>query len=88
MLWPVVKTVAKKESGLAAKVGFARLSKTVYNVASDNDIVVVFKGITKMGELDLRWNTEKKPGIFIAKADLDKISIRDGDAVCLVLIKK
>ena len=88
MLWPVVKTLAKKESGLAAKVGFARLSKKVYNLDSENNIVAVFKGITKMGELNLRWNTEKKPGIFIAKADLDKINIRDGDAVCLVLIKK
>ena len=88
MLWPVVKALAKKESGLAAKVGFARLSKTVYNVAPDNNIVAVFKGTTKMGELNLRWSTENKPGIFIAKADLDKINIKDGDAVSLVLNKK
>ena len=88
MIWPVVKTVAKKEYGLAAKAGFARLSKTVYNVAPDNNIVVVFKGATKMGELNLKWNTENKPGIFIAKADLDKINIRDRDEVSLVISKK
>jgi hypothetical protein len=88
MIWPVVKTVAKKEYGLATKVGFARLSKTVYNVAPDNNIVAVFKGATKMGELNLKWNTENKPGIFIAKADMDKINIRDGDEVSLVISKK
>jgi len=88
MLRPVVKTVAKKESGLAAKVGSARLSKVVYNTSPDSNMVTIIKGTTKMGDLNLSWTTENKPGILIAKADLDKFNIKDGDTISLVLNKK
>ncbi|MGO9380282.1 MAG: hypothetical protein ACLPN1_16515 [Dissulfurispiraceae bacterium] len=88
MLRPVVRTFAKKESGLAAKVGSARLSKLVYKDAQDSNLVTVFKGTTGMGELKLSWNTENKPAILITKADLDKLNIKDGDILSLVLNKK
>lgn len=88
MLRPVIKTFAKRESGLAGKVGVARLSRVIYNVDSDSDMVTIFRGATEAGRLNLGWNAEKKSGILITKTDLDKLDIKDGDTVSLVLNKK
>jgi hypothetical protein len=81
---PLIKAIAKKESGFAALHGYARISKFIYSSVSDSSTVDIFKGATKIGELTLEWHSDKKSEILIAQADLDKLRIKDGDAVNLV----
>jgi hypothetical protein len=88
MLRPVVKTFVKKELGLAAKVGSARVSRVVYHATPDSNMVTIFMGNANLGELNLSWHTENKPGILIPKADLDKLGLKDGDTISLVLNKR
>jgi len=88
MLRPVVKTFVKKELGLAAKVGSARVSRAVYHAAPDSNMVTIFMDNANLGELNLSWHTENKPGIRIPKADLDKLGLKDGDTISLVLNKR
>jgi hypothetical protein len=87
MLRPVVKTFAKKEPGLAAKAGTARLSRVVYHANPDSNMVTIFMGNANLGELNLSWHAENKPGILIPKANLDKLGLKDGDTISLVLNK-
>jgi hypothetical protein len=84
----IFKTIVKKESGFGAKVGVARMSKVVYSAACDGKTVTVYKGATKAGELLLNCHAEKKTGILLTQADLDKFNIKDGDTVSLTFKKK
>jgi hypothetical protein len=88
MFTPVLRTSVKKESGIGAKMGFARMSKTVYGTAAVSNNVVIFKGMTRMGDLHLTWHSENKSGILVTQADIEKLDIKDGDTVSLVLNKK
>jgi len=79
----------KKNTDFAAKVGFARLSKTVYNVAPDNNIVAVFKGATKMGGVESQVGILKtNPEYLSPRQTWIRFNIRDGDEVSLVISKK
>ena len=84
MFRPVFRTIVKKESGFGAKVGFARISKTVYNAASNGSAAIIFKGAAEMGALNINWHSENRTGVMIAPADLEKLGIKDGDTVSLV----
>ena len=80
----VFRTIVKKESGFGAKVGNARMSRVMYSAAAKSGAVSVFKGASQAGELKLICHTEKKTGILITQADLDKLGIKDGDTVSLI----
>ncbi len=85
---PVFRTIVKKESGFGAKVGHARMSRVIYSIAAKSKSVVIFKGASQAGELNLLCHSEKKTGILITKTDLDELSIRDGDTVSLIFKTK
>ena len=85
---PVFKTIVKKESGFGAKVGVARMSRVIYSPACNGNIVSIYKGAAKVGDLQLNCHSEKKTGILITQADLDKLNVRDGDTVSLTFKKK
>jgi hypothetical protein len=84
MFQPVFRTMVKKEAGFGAKVGYARISKAVYNAASKGNAVMIFKGAAEMGALKLNWHSENKTGVMITQSDLDRLSLKDGDTVSLV----
>ncbi|HTZ17240.1 MAG TPA: hypothetical protein VMB78_02240 [Dissulfurispiraceae bacterium] len=84
----VFRTIVKKEKGFGAKVGHARMSKVIYSAAANSNAVAIFKGASGVGELKLFCHAEKKTGILITQADLDKLGIRDGDTVSLIFKKK
>ncbi len=85
---PVIRTIVKKETGLGAKVGHARMSKVIYSAAAKSAGVTIFKGASMAGELKLLCHAEKKTGILITQADLDRLGIRDGDTVSLIFRQK
>jgi hypothetical protein len=84
MFQPIFRTIVKKEAGFGAKVGFARISKAVYNAASNGNAAIIFKGAAEMGALNLNWHSENKTGVMITQSDLDGLSVKDGDTVSLV----
>jgi hypothetical protein len=85
---PVIRTTVKKEAGIGARVGCARMSKTVYGAAAGYNMVTLFKGAFKVGDLNLIWHTENKSGILITQSDLAKMNIKDGDNLSLLFNKK
>jgi hypothetical protein len=85
---PVFKTIVKKESGFGAKVGVARMSRIIYSSACNSSTVSIYKGASKAGDLQLICHSEKKTGILITQADLDKLKLRDGDTVSLTFKTK
>lgn len=88
MLQPVARSIVKRESGFGAKTGFARISKVAHSAAANSNSAIIFKGSSKMGELNITFHSENKPGILITQADLGKLYIKDGDTVSLVFNKK
>ncbi len=87
MFRPVFRTIVKKEAGFGAKVGFARISKAVYNAASNVSAAIIFKGATEVGSMNINWHAENKTGVMITQADLDRLGVKDGDTVSLVFTK-
>jgi hypothetical protein len=85
---PIFRTIVKKESSFGAKVDHARMSKVIYSAAAKSNSVVIFKGASKAGELNLLCHSEKKTGILITQTDLNKLGIRDGDTVSLIFKSK
>ncbi len=85
---PVFKTIVKKESGFGAKVGVARMSRIIYSAACSANTVSIFKGAAKAGELQINCHSEKKTGILMTQADMDKLNIKDGDTVSLTFRTK
>lgn len=85
---PVIRAIVKREGGFGAKVGYARLSKVIYSTSLKGTAATIFKGAAEMGELGLNWHAEKKTGVLITQVDMDKLGIRDGDTVSMVVKKK
>jgi hypothetical protein len=83
---PVFRTVVKKEAGADAKAGFARISKAVYSATGSGSAAIIFKGAAEMGALDLAWHSENNTGLIIPQADLERLNVKDGDMVSLVLM--
>jgi hypothetical protein len=78
---PLFKTIVKKDMGFGAAVGVARVSKLVYNTATDRTKVTFFKGDRSSGDMKISWNTEKSPEIRITPVDMNKLGLGDGETV-------
>jgi hypothetical protein len=80
----VRNTEVRRDSSLGAKRGCARLSNLHYKANMVSNRVSIFRGLKRLGEMQIRWVSEKKPEIFITKSDLEVIGIENGDRVNLV----
>ena len=85
---PMFRATVKKESGLAAKNGFVRLSRVFYKDMTANNHITIFKGSLKAGELPVAWHSDNKADLFVTNADLNKCRLSDGETVNLILMKK
>jgi hypothetical protein len=82
----VITTVAEKETSLGAKQGFATLSKVVYPELKDSSSALIFNGAERVGEIKINWNADKKGAVLFTKADLDKVGLKSGNKINLILM--
>jgi hypothetical protein len=80
----MVRTNVEKEASLGAKQGYAVLSKEIYPELQDCKTASVYRGAEKHGDIMINWHGGKK-GAFVTKADMDKLRLKEGDQVNLIL---
>ena len=75
----------KKDDGFGARAGSLKLSKTVYPQFPDKGTLLVFHQNRELGEMLITASPDKRPEVIFAKLDLDRLSLKDGDSVILLL---
>jgi hypothetical protein len=82
----VITAVAEKETSLGAKQGYAILSKVLHPELKDCKSATIFNGTEKIGEIKIDWHTDKKNLALFTKADLDKLGLKSGNKINLILM--
>jgi hypothetical protein len=79
---PLFATQVKRDAGFGAKVGAVKLSKSAYQQkAGKSTQLKLYVGHTFAGELPIVWVGEEKGDALLTKADLDKMQLKDSQAV-------
>lgn len=81
----VVRTTVEQETSLGAKQGYAILSTVAYPELKDIGSVSIFKGVEKLGKIEISWDKHEKKTIAMTKADLDHLGLRKGDKINLIV---
>lgn len=77
----------KKDEGFGGKSGFVKLSKIIYQRFSGNSSATIFYQNKQKATLEISWNTEKKSDFLLTKPDMERLGLKEGDIITLILAK-
>jgi hypothetical protein len=75
----------KKDDGFGARAGSVKLSRAVYPRFPDKGTLLVFHQNRELGSMLIKASPDKRPEVIFAKQDLDRLGLKDGDSVILLL---
>ena len=75
----------KKDDGFGARAGSVKLSKAVYPQFPDKGNLLVFHQNRELGDMHITSSQDKRPEVIFAKPDLDRLGLKEGDSVILLL---
>jgi hypothetical protein len=84
MFQKVIRAEVGEGSSSGARPGFAILSKAVYPELQDNTSASIFRGAEKIGDIKIKWSTDKKTAVLFTKADLHKFGLENDSTVNLI----
>ena len=83
----VIKTNAETDASLGAKKGYAGMSKSAYPELQIYRSANIFRGLEKLGDMPLRWHTDKKRTALFTKIDMDKFGLTNDEMINLIFEK-